>query len=89
MLLAISKRGNKYLRKVLIHERERAALCGRAAHSARPMGQGSARPRSSEYRRRGVRRQARPDHLGGAAARGPFFGIIRGGVTVVGLGSKL
>ena len=53
-------------------------------HSAWPMGQGSAWPRSSEYRGCGVRQQAGPDRLGCAAARRAFcrHGTVRGGVTV-------
>src|SRR6476646_9577760 len=56
----------------------------RAGHAAWPMGQGSARPRSSEYRGCGVRQQAGPDRLGGAAARRKVCcqGHALGGVAV-------
>ena len=84
-LLGISKRGNKYLRKLLIHGRAGGTvLCRRARHSARPVGQSAHEPRPPQCRRRGVRQQADQDRLGGAAARGDFCrqGIAYGGVVV-------
>ena len=68
-LLGISKRGNKYLRKLLIHG-ARAAL-PHVAERDTALGRWAkaARPRPHQCRRRGARQQARPDRLGGAATR--------------------
>jgi len=68
-LLGVGKRGNRYLRKLLIHGASGVAPCRRARHAARPMGQSTAAARPSQGRHCGVRQQARQDRLGGAAAR--------------------
>ncbi len=56
-LLGISKRGNRYLRRQLIHGARGAAPCRQARYAARAMADGAARPRSSERRGRRLRRQ--------------------------------
>ena len=69
-LLGISKRGNKYLRRQLIHgARAASALRGRARHAARPMGERADEPRPSQCCDRRLRQQAGENRLGGAAAR--------------------
>jgi transposase len=69
-LLGISKRGNKYLRRLFIHG-ARAALphVARTRYTIGPSGKGLAGPSSSEYCGGGARQQARADRLGGAATR--------------------
>jgi transposase len=70
MLLGITKRGNKYLRKLLIHG-ARAALPHIAERDTGswPMGKRIARAGPSECCCRRLGQQARPDRLGSAAAR--------------------
>ena len=67
----ISKRGNVYLRTLLIHGQQR--LVARAQprrHRPRPVAARPARARPSQRRRGGAGGEARPDRLGGAAQRG-------------------
>ena len=69
-LLGISKRGNGYLRKMLIHG-ARAAL-PTLSKSETPLGRVAARPDgpgACEHRGGGARRQAGADHLRGAPHR--------------------
>ena len=68
----ISKRGNTYLRKLLIHG-ARAALPSprRARHAARAWLRGLL-ARAHQNSRRGARQQAGPDRLGGAAHGEPL-----------------
>ena len=84
-LMGISKRGNKYLRKLLIHgARAASAACRGARHASWAMGQGAARPGPSECRRRGARRQAGAHLLGRAAQPAELFrqGGSPGGVAI-------
>jgi hypothetical protein len=60
-LLGISKRGNKYLRRLFIHGVRCTARCGRARYTVGPLGKGIAGPRSSERCGGGGRQQARAD----------------------------
>ena len=68
-LFGISKRGNKYLRKLLIHGARSLASRRRARHGAGWRGQGLARARASECRRCGFGQQASADRVGGVATR--------------------
>ena len=83
-LLGISKRGNKYLRKLLIHG-ARSALPYVAERDA-PLGRWAKAPTEPgppQCCRGGVRQQAGPDCLGGATSRGAFCREGRlGGVAV-------
>ena len=84
-LLGISKRGNKYLRKLLIHG-ARAAL-PYVAERDTPLGRWAKALLSRAHPNvvgRGVRQQAGADCLGGATARGAFCreGRALGGVAV-------
>ena len=83
-LLGISKRGNRYLRKLLIHG-ARAALPHVAERDPRSAdGPKRCRARPSQCRHCGVRQQARQDRLGGATARRKVRGrgTALGGVVV-------
>ena len=69
-LLGISKRGNRYLRKNLIHgARAVLPLLGRAGDAARAMGARPAGAGAQEHRRRGAGQQAGAHRLGGSGAR--------------------
>ena len=90
-LLGISKRGNKYLRRQLIHG-ARAAL-PYVAERDTPLGRwakGAHEPRPSQCRGRRLRQQAGQDRLGGAAARRTVcrHRNAGGGVELIDRGSK-
>jgi transposase len=69
-LLGISKRGNVYLRKMLIHgARAAPADAVQSGHAVRRMAARSARASACQYRGRGTRCQAGADHLRRAAQR--------------------
>ena len=67
-LLGISKRGSRYLRKLLIQGARSAMPTLRKTNPARGVAARSARAGASQHRRGGARRQARADRLGAAAA---------------------
>ena len=80
-LLGISKRGNKYLRKLLIHG-ARAALpsLSQSDDAARQMAARPAGAGAQEHGRRRAGEQAGADRLGGAAPRRTFDASRCGGL---------
>src|SRR6202041_1630439 len=70
-LLGISKRGNKYLRRQLIHGARAALPYGRARHAAWKMGERAYESRPSQRCDRPLRQQAGEDRVGGAENGSP------------------
>jgi transposase len=67
-LLGITKRGNKYLRKLLIHGACCLAEAGQQRHASRRLATSADGTHAQERRRGGAGQQAGADCLGGAAA---------------------
>ena len=84
-LFGISKTGQQISAQVADPRRARGAAthCG-TRHGAWPMGQGIARPRASQCRRRGLGQQAGADRVGGIATRRNVRrqGSVRGGIGI-------